>query len=432
MALCAARSTWLRDRIREAKAAAEEDHKQQQKDKQDKGATSSSLPLTMLSVVLPEADPRAFELVLDYIYTDQIDPTRNNRELAASNEVVLTMMQVYTLAVTFHMKRLEELCAQYVENSISLSNVLVALDNASRLKLLFIKEYCQKFITKEQNYNSIVFTKEFEELDQPLMVEIIRKRQCPQPSSQAGSSLRAGGGAGGGAGGAVSPDQHRPPPHHQHQHHLDESHTLRDDMRRFLLGDEGAEFADVRLSLGEKVSAAEDGDGDVFPSHRAVLAARSSYFEGKFRSFGPTSADSAVHIAIGELVPSRQSFQSLLRYVYYGDVTMPPEDSLYLFSASQFYIFSNQRLQVFCKNNLERNVTVENVLPILEAADRSHVHDMKRFALRLIVLHFSKVARLPRIRALPKELLLEIIQERGRADERRTEDGRIGVQDVSE
>ena len=50
-------------------------------------------------------------------------------------------------------------------------------------------------------------------------------------------------------------------------------------------------------------------------------------------------------------------------------------------------------LQVFCKTNLERNVTVENVLQILEAADRSQAADMKKYALNLIVRHFSKVCK---------------------------------------
>ena len=49
---------------------------------------------------------------------------------------------------------------------------------------------------------------------------------------------------------------------------------------------------------------------------------------------------------IGEMVPSRQAFDSLLRFIYYGDVTMPPEDSLYLFPAPYFYGFTNNRLQV--------------------------------------------------------------------------------------
>lgn len=36
-----------------------------------------------------------------------------------------------------------------------------------------------KFIVKDINYNKIVMSKEFETIAQPLMVEIIRRRQVP-------------------------------------------------------------------------------------------------------------------------------------------------------------------------------------------------------------------------------------------------------------
>ena len=61
------------------------------------------------------------------------------------------------------------------------------------------------------------------------------------------------------------------------------------------------------------------------------------------------------------------------------------------------------------QHNLERNVTVENVLQILEAADRSHAHDMKKYALNLIVRHFAKVGKQPKIKSLSRELLLDIM-----------------------
>lgn len=115
-------------------------------------------------------------------------------------------------------------------------------------------------------------------------------------------------------------------------------------------------------------------------------------------------------IQIGEMIPSKESFDSLLRYIYYGDVNMPPEDSLYLFSAPFFYGFSNNRLQAFCKQNLEMNVTFENVIQILEAADKMQATDMKKYALDLIVHHFTKVAKLPRLRMLSKELILDILE----------------------
>lgn len=57
-----------------------------------------------------------------------------------------------------------------------------------------------------------------------------------------------------------------------------------------------------------------------------------SYFEAMFRSFMPE--DGQVNISIGEMVPSKQAFESMLRYIYYGDVNMPPEDSLYPFKVT--------------------------------------------------------------------------------------------------
>ena len=75
-------------------------------------------------------------------------------------------------------------------------------------------------------------------------------------------------------------------------------------------------------------------------------------FSGLFRSFSPPGSDQKHSVKIGEMVPSRQSFFSLMRFIYYGDVDMPVEDSLYLFTAHAFYIFTNNRLQAYCKHNL--------------------------------------------------------------------------------
>ncbi|XP_066917124.1 leucine-zipper-like transcriptional regulator 1 [Clytia hemisphaerica] len=88
---------------------------------------------------------------------------------------------------------------------------------------------------------------------------------------------------------------------------------------------------------------------------------------------------------------------------------MPPEDSLYLFSAPFYYGFTNSRLQAFCKQNLEMNVTNQNVIHILEASHGIGAVDMKRHALSIIVQQFHKVARLSDIRRLKKELLLDIL-----------------------
>lgn len=371
IAMVAARSQFLRARIRQAR------EKRDKHLEQVFSTVDVPIKIPPLEVILKDAVPEAFEMVLNYIYTDHIDPTKRSNdkiEDPQSNRIVLLMMDVYRLAVQFNMERLEQLCVNYLEATISHANVLEALRNAVHLKLYFIKEFCLSFVVKENNYNLIVMSQEFETLDQPLMVEIIRRRQMPQARTFTKCEYESVTGT-----------------------------SLEQDMEAFLK-DVGQEFCDITLMLGDRLITA----------HKAILAARCSYFEAMFRSFMPEN--NMVNIQIGEMIPSLDSFNSLLRYIYYADVSMPPEDSLYLFTAPVFYGFTNNRLQAFCKQNLEMNVTFENVIQILEAADKMQATDMKKYALNLIVHHFCKVARLPKLRQLSSGLLVDIIE--AVADER--------------
>ncbi|XP_017775634.1 PREDICTED: leucine-zipper-like transcriptional regulator 1 [Nicrophorus vespilloides] len=356
--LVAARSTYLRNKIKEAKEAG---------GKQVELTVTKADDISILNVKLSDANPEAFKMVLNYIYMDCIDPTKRAKEGEDpfSNRIVLLMMDVYRLAVKFDMARLEYLCVQYLNATICLKNVLVALHNANSLKLNFIKEFCLRFIVKGTNYNQIVMSSEFENLDRQLMIEIIRRKQKPQRKELIETFSGVGS-------------------------------SLEQDMSMFLRST-GTEFCDINLVL----------DGNIIPAHKSVLAARCGYFEAMFRSFMPV--DGTVRIQIGEMTPSMESFDSLLRYIYYGDVNMPPEDSLYLFSAPYFYGFTNNRLQAYCKQNLEMNVSFQNVIQILEAADRMQATDMKKYALDIIVHYFTKVVRLPRLKQLSKELILDIL-----------------------
>lgn len=88
----AARSQFLRNKIRLAKEARDL-HLEQLF-----GTTKvpfSDIPL--LEVILKDANPEAFEMVLNYIYMDCIDPTKKARdgEDPFSNRIVLLMMDVY-------------------------------------------------------------------------------------------------------------------------------------------------------------------------------------------------------------------------------------------------------------------------------------------------------------------------------------------------
>ncbi|RVE40027.1 hypothetical protein evm_015323, partial [Chilo suppressalis] len=131
-----------------------------------------------VTIRLPEATPEAFSMVLNYIYTDGIDPTEKD-ENPASPATILLVMEVLRLALRLNIPRLRGLCARYLRANLCYSNVLPALHAAHHADLKCIKEYCLKFVVKDYNFTPIVMSKEFEQMEQCLMVEVIRRRQAP-------------------------------------------------------------------------------------------------------------------------------------------------------------------------------------------------------------------------------------------------------------
>ncbi|RLV95298.1 hypothetical protein DV515_00012905 [Chloebia gouldiae] len=367
-AIVTARCKWLKKKIMQARERVKQKSKQDTEEEGhatcQKDGIGGNVKLCrlqpLLEVPIREAEAQPFEVLMQFLYTDKIKYPRKGHV-----QDVLLIMDVYKLALNFKLSRLEQLCLQYIEASVDLQNVLIVCENANKLQLDQLKEHCLNFVVKESHFNQVIMMKEFEHLSSSLIVEIVRRKQQPPVRTHSDQPLDIG-------------------------------TSLIQDMKAYLEG-AGTEFCDIILLL----------DGHPRPAHKAILAARSSYFEAMFRSFMPE--DGQVNISIGEMVPSKQAFESMLRYIYYGEVNMPPEDSLYLFAAPYYYGFSNNRLQAYCKQNLEMNVTVENVLQILEAADKTQALDMKRHCLHIIVHQFTKVSKLPNLRSLSQLLLLDII-----------------------
>ncbi|CAH3029867.1 unnamed protein product [Porites evermanni] len=356
-AVVAARSTWLRTQLLRARERLQRANQEAQQDQEE----------DKLEVRLPEVELQSFAVTLRYMYTDCIFPLV--KDCQGSQDITL-IMDVYRLALKLEIGSLEALCVQYIESSICQENVLVALDSAARLQLDPLKDFCLRFIVREANYNNIIMSKNFESVPQRLMVEIIRRRQVPQASAPLPGDYQCR---------STHPEK-----------------TLQQDLLDFQQGARGQDFHDITLMV----------DGEPVVAHKVLNTFSLSILWNAFRFY---QKDYNVRITIGETIPSREAFNSLLHYIYHGDVTMPPEDSLYLLSAPYFFGFTNNRLQAFCKQNLEMNVSFENVVEILEAAHRIGATDMKKHALDLVVGHFPKVAKSPKLRRLSRDLLLEIL-----------------------
>lgn len=362
-AIVAARSPFLQRKILEVYEA---DHP-----KQENPWLPAFVKGDVLSVELKEVDGESFKMAMYSMYTDRIHPDLENtsREGMTVPQMLL-MMDVYKLALLLETKWLELLSMQYIEASVNVENVLLVLHNASELKLSSLREYCMKFIVRENNFRKVIMSSAFETLDRELMVQIIRRQQFRSRPT--------------------SPDPHT-------DEDVSVPSSLRDNLSDFLQSESGRPFTDVALKVGSEVVLA----------HKPVLAARCAYFEALFRSFMP--GNHKVEITFGKDVPSLEAFLSLLRYIYCGHVRMPPEDSLYIFSAPNFFGFSNSRLHSNCKASLEKDVCVDNVLTMLEAANAINMEVMKKHCLEMIATNFPAIVQQAYFRNLKRELLLNIL-----------------------
>ncbi|XP_035764309.1 leucine-zipper-like transcriptional regulator 1 [Neolamprologus brichardi] len=84
----------------------------------------------LLEVSIREAEAQPFEVLMQFLYTDKIQYPRRGHV-----QDVLLIMDVYKLALSFKLSRLEQLCVQYIEASVDLQNVLSVCENANKLQL---------------------------------------------------------------------------------------------------------------------------------------------------------------------------------------------------------------------------------------------------------------------------------------------------------
>ncbi|KAH9643511.1 hypothetical protein HF086_015659 [Spodoptera exigua] len=141
-AILAARSQYLRAKIKEAR---DELTKRIAAGEEEATEVYSYKSPPQLCVLLPEATPEAFHMVLNYIYTDRIDPTEKDED-PESPATVLLVMEVLRLALRLSIPRLRGLCARFLRANLCYGNVLQALHAAHHASLSCIKEYCLRSV----------------------------------------------------------------------------------------------------------------------------------------------------------------------------------------------------------------------------------------------------------------------------------------------
>jgi hypothetical protein len=204
---------------------------------------------TFVEIKLNEENSSTLKVVLEFLYTDRIISLEGKEH---EFETVKLMIDVYKIANQFQVPKLKKICENFIESSLTCSNVLSVLRYVDSSNLNTLKEFCMKFLAKDQNFNLVIMLTEFETLQSALMVEIIRLRQTPRKSTN-----------------------------NDQMNDLISSKctTLTQDLENFILKDIGDEFADILIILND--------NSQPLLAHKCILASRCAYFEAYFRSFMP-------------------------------------------------------------------------------------------------------------------------------------------------
>lgn len=139
------------------------------------------------------------------------------------------------------------------------------------------------------------------------------------------------------------------------------------------------------------------------PAHKLMLASVSPVFEGMFSHQMKENLTNMVQI---ENVDSN-AFKEMLRYIYIGQIENLKNVVFGLYELADKYDIVN--LRIICEEFFERCLSIENVIAVLEHADRHNSDNLKNECIAFMDRNFDKVGNTEAFRRIHKDLLLDFI-----------------------
>lgn len=120
--------------------------------------------------------------------------------------------------------------------------------------------------------------------------------------------------------------------------------------------------------------------GKVFKAHKLILGITSPVFEAMF--YGPLSSDEMIEITD----INSSTFQLLINYIYTDNVEITSIDQAFLLLyASRKYLL--EQLCDICIAYIKANISVDNVIEVLNYPDFMHDNQLISFSLKLFCEH---------------------------------------------
>lgn len=144
-------------------------------------------------------------------------------------------------------------------------------------------------------------------------------------------------------------------------------------------------------------------DGEVFPAHKGVLAAHSSFFLTMFTTdmLEKDKANASLRII------SAGTMKSLLEFMYTGQIQIHVDNVLELLEASSFLIV--EKVNKACCQFLESIVNEENCFEILSIAHGFSCNGLIQTVNQYVNQNFTELAKTESFLRLPKEDIIKFL-----------------------
>ena len=114
-------------------------------------------------IVIEDIRIDVFKAMMEYFYTDRINVTP---EIA---------VHLYVVADRYVVERLKELCAVFVQRSLSVENVCSLLTAADSQSAMSLRDLCLTFVAR--NFDAVSLTDSFASLSKKLILEVVKQRR---------------------------------------------------------------------------------------------------------------------------------------------------------------------------------------------------------------------------------------------------------------
>ncbi len=147
-----------------------------------------------------------------------------------------------------------------------------------------------------------------------------------------------------------------------------------------------------------------EGSDKTFYAHKYVLGTSSHVFHAMFYG-GLAEKGSIVHLSD----TNKEALEQFLRFVYAEECTLTADNVISILYLAKKYILPS--LSKTCVNFLIENLNAENVLDVLDQANRFDENDLKKRCWKVIQSYTSRVAASERFNNISQTTLTKLLMQ---------------------